>query len=64
MCNILPPVLYTGPRPKELRDEFAMVALTGIMATGGSHYEAAYNSSIAYRHADVMMREREKAAPK
>jgi hypothetical protein len=46
---------------KELRDEFAMVALSGVLANGQRSFsspEAA--SSEAYRIADAMMKARDK----
>jgi hypothetical protein len=50
-----------SPETKTLRDEFAMAALTGLLAAGDCH---AFNSkemaAEAYRQADAMMEAREK----
>ena len=43
---------------KTLRDEFAMAALTGILARNSGTYDE--NCEIAYQYADAMMKERHK----
>lgn len=50
------------PRPKDLRDEFAMVALQGILASYAGSTKAPDDERLAkyaYNLADAMMKERE-----
>jgi hypothetical protein len=48
------------PLGKTLRDEFAMAALTGLLADPGDDPTANRAASDAYRMADAMMAERQK----
>lgn len=49
---------------KTIHDEFAMAALTGLLASGNDHYDGHGDENryavIAYRFAEEMMKEREK----
>lgn len=43
-----------------LRDQFAMAAITGILASGSLWSEEERLAEIAYKHADAMLKERSK----
>lgn len=58
MGNYSPRPLLDTPLVKTLRDEFAMAALTGIIASHGS-YPGFDPHADAFRHADAMMKTRE-----
>jgi excisionase family DNA binding protein len=47
------------PEPFTLRDQFAMAALTGIMAKHESWFSPQERAELAYELADAMMKERE-----
>jgi hypothetical protein len=48
-----------APKVATLRDQFAMAALTGIMANHESWGSPQERSELAYELADAMMKERE-----
>jgi hypothetical protein len=48
-----------APKVATLRDQFAMAALTGIMANHESWKSPQERSELAYELADAMMKERE-----
>jgi len=50
-------ILPAEPRPKDLRDEFAMAALIGILDT--CIYGRDESAATAYEYADAMMKARE-----
>ena len=41
-----------------LRDQFAMAALQGLLASGANYHESEKNVRLSYAHADAMMKER------
>ena len=42
----------------DLRDQFAIIAMAGLMSRG--HFAADVDAKLAYQYADAMMRAREK----
>jgi len=51
--------LTTVPVHDRLRDEFAMAALTGLLASKNAFNDAAYTANHAYAFADAMLKQRE-----
>ncbi len=49
----------TAPVYDRLRDEFAMAALTGLLASNSAFNETAYAANRAYAFADAMLKQRE-----
>ena len=49
------PIDYPDPQVSNLRDQFAMAALTGILAETREYYAATEMSQLAYEMADAMI---------